>query len=185
MAKFIIRNDDVAFDTDLNEFKWFCNLCDEYNYPIMQCVTPLGRCISPPGGLNVQSDRQILLYGGPVTIFHNEPLMEYLLSRKDLIAVHGLWHTHKPDLVAINVSKRMLESVGLNPTYYVPPFNEGDYPEEIAGLKVSQLTDRLEDYHIMGSPTKPIAYLHSWRYGTHYPKQALEDTLKRLGSYQE
>ena len=41
----IIRNDDVAFDTDINELKQFCEICDKYNFKILQAITVRGICI--------------------------------------------------------------------------------------------------------------------------------------------
>lgn len=182
----IIRNDDVAFDTNVAELKWFCELCDKYGHQILQCITPLG--ILQPIDYRM-SNQQIVALGGKNTIFDNLPLMDFMRSRqrnmKDLYAVHGLWHSHVPSYTDIFLSKAMIQSHGFYPTFFVPPFNEGAYPEKVHGLTVSQLTQRLEDYHPGGSleneiPTDEIVYLHSWRYGTHYPKGRLEQCLERI-----
>ena len=178
----IIRNDDVAFDTDIAEFKWFCDLCDEYGHKIMQCITPLGICI--PIHVNMSND-DIVKLGGHRTIFHNQELHEYLgarLERGDLIAVHGLWHTHVPTITDIWTCKVLLEEGGLPPTYFVPPFNEGSYPSIICGLKLCQKTDSLENCINMGiMPTTDIVYLHSWRFSNkQFTHRQLKDMFERL-----
>ncbi len=174
----IIRNDDVSFDTEMEDIKWFSELCDKYDFKVLQCITPLGfthEIDVKMTNLDIQElgDRN-------VAIFDNKELTDYLKSRNDLIAVHGLYHTHEPTQDEISVAKRLLIKNGLTPTYFVPPFNEGNYPEEICGLKVSAKTQRLEDYHEDGTPTDEIIYLHSWRYGKWYKKEDLELCLKRI-----
>src|SRR5437773_1858953 len=44
MQKFLIRNDDVAFDTRINEIKTFCEICDRHGFKIIQAITPIGEC---------------------------------------------------------------------------------------------------------------------------------------------
>jgi hypothetical protein len=117
----------------------------------------------------------------------NKEVLEYLLGRQDLIGVHGLWHTHKPTIEEIKTAKSILEGLGFNPTYFIPPFNEGDYPEEIEGLKTSVLSmkkgERLEDFLDKGTPKAgiEIMYLHSWRFNDDwYGFYMLDNCLQRL-----
>ena len=42
MKKFIIRNDDVAFDTTLEEIQTFCQICDKYGFQVLQAIIPIG-----------------------------------------------------------------------------------------------------------------------------------------------
>ena len=42
MNKFLIRNDDVAFDTSPEEIKQFCEICDKYGYRILHAITSMG-----------------------------------------------------------------------------------------------------------------------------------------------
>jgi len=170
----IIRNDDVAFDTNLDEFKWFNDLCDEYGHRVMQCITPLGICI--PIHVNMSND-DIVKLGGHNTFFRNHELHEYMVEREnDLIAVHGLWHTH------VWTSKVLLEEAGLPPTYFVPPFNEGSYPDMFCGLTLCQKTDSLENCINLGIlPTTEIVYLHSWRFSNRqFTHQQLKDMFEKL-----
>ena len=160
----IIRNDDVAFDTDVRLLRQFCELCDAYGHQIIQGITPIGsvRQISV-----YWDDAKIKDISGIEQVWENSSLWYYLQTRinKDSFAVHGLWHTHAPHSMEIKLAKRMLSDVF--PIYYfIPPFNEGEYPEFIHGMKVLNTNcDRLETFHDNGTmPTTEIAYLHSWRY---------------------
>jgi hypothetical protein len=170
----IIRNDDVSIDTEMEDIKWFCELCDKYGFKAMQCITPIGKTHE----IDVRMSNEEIPKDG--TIFENKELIEYLKGRQDIIAVHGLYHTHQPTEEEIEMAKKLLEKAGLKPTFFVTPFNEGDYGEEVCGLKVSAKTQRLEDYHQQGIPTDEIVYLHSWRYGKWYKKEDLELCLQRI-----
>jgi hypothetical protein len=175
----IIRNDDVAYDTNLDELKRFCAVCDRYNLKILQAITPFGICI--PIDVKMDNDRIINL--GRVKFADNKPLVDFLLSRNDIIGVHGYYHTHNLCTAEINLGKEELERLGFKPTYFVTPFNEGDYGDEICGLKVSDgRDDRLEKYVDKGKPRTPIAYVHSWRFHTWWTLDKLESMLCRITS---
>lgn len=186
MTKFLIRNDDVAFDTNLSEIKQFCKIADKYGYRILHAITPMGE------SRKIKSKRmtndQIRAVSSRL-FSENREVLEYLKRRKDLIGVHGLWHTHKPSEEEIKTAKSILQGLGFDPTYFIPPFNEGDYPEETAGLKVCKLSEkkeRLELYLERGTPTYPIMYLHSWRFNNHwYTFDMLEKCLQRLENSNE
>ena len=173
----IIRNDDVSVDTEMEDIKWFSELCDKYGFKILQCITPVGETHEIESTMSndeIKENRR--------TIFENRDLIKFLEGRNDLIAVHGLWHTHEPSFDEIETAKKLI--IELCPTYFVPPFNEGDYPEEVCGLKVNKLNlengERLEDFLEGGLPNKPIMYLHSWRFGKMYNKEKLEICLKNI-----
>lgn len=183
MHKFIIRNDDVAADTSLNEIRTFCDICDKYGYKIIQAITLIGECQK---ARHFMSNYEIKRSSFK-KFQENTNVIEYLKGRNDMIAVHGLWHTHEPSIPEIKTAKRILEKLGFNPTYFVPPFNEGDYPETVAGLMTCKLSlengDNLETFLEKGTPTSPIMYLHSWRFqnqkfGCSFEK--LENCLGRL-----
>lgn len=185
MNKFIIRNDDVAYDTDLDLLSRFCTLCDDYGYRILQGIIPFGEYRKA----NVSMSNDEIVMSSDKSFRDNEKLLHYLYyhRRHDLIGVHGLFHTHTPTLSEIVVAKRFLELWGFTPTYFVPPFNEGDYSNEIGGLKLCQLSlrrgERLEDFLRKGTPTADIMYLHSWRFdGSWYTLSQLEECLKRLSN---
>lgn len=183
MAKFLIRNDDVAFDTNPSEIKRFCEIVDKYGYRILQAIIPIGE------SRKIKSSRmtndQIRAVSNRL-FSENQEVLGYLRNRQDLIGVHGLWHTHKPNIEEIKTAKFILQGLGFNPTYFVPPFNEGDYPGEISGLKLCKLSEkkeRLELYLDKGNPTYPIMYLHSWRFNNHwYTFDMLDRCLQRLAN---
>lgn len=187
MAKFIIRNDDVAFDTKLEEIRRFCEICDKYGYQILQAITPLGET------RKIKSRRmtndQIRAVSGRL-FSENGEVLNYLKGRQDLTGVHGLWHTHQPNLEEVRTAKSILQGLGLNPTYFIPPFNEGDYSENFAGLKVCKLSmkkgERLEDFLTDGTPETEMLYLHSWRFNDDwYTFEILEKCLQRLDSLRD
>jgi hypothetical protein len=159
----LIRNDDVAADTDARELKKFCKLCDKYGHDVVHAITPLGVCL--PVHVNMDNGRLRSLGSGEV-VWDNDLLMDFLYHRPDRIAVHGLWHTHEPHENEIQIARKLLERIGFEPMYYVPPFNEGTYPEVVAGLKLMQHIDRIEDYLARGTPKSEVVYCHSWRFGT-------------------
>lgn len=178
---FIIRNDDIGFDTKIEEISTFCGVCDKYGYQIIQAISPIGECRKARA---VMSNEQIRLSSFK-RFEENKEVVEFLKKRRDFIGIHGLWHTHQPSLEEITTAKSILESLGLNPTYFVPPFNEGEYPKEIMGLKTCQLSiekgERLEDFLKAGEPKAPIMYLHSWRFNNkYYTFGQLDQCLKRL-----
>jgi len=182
MKKFLIRNDDVAFDTKLEEIKKFCEMCDKYGYKIIQAIIPIGEARKIKSAR--MTNDQIRTSSNRL-FSENQPVLDYLRGRQDLIGVHGLWHTHQPTKEEVDAAKDKLEAVGLTPTYFVPPFNEGNYPEELAGLKVCNLSIRkgewLEGFLDKGTPQAEIMYLHSWRFDNNwYTFNQLEQCLQRL-----
>ena len=177
----LIRNDDVSVDTTLDNIKWFCELCDKFGLEIVHCITPLGET----HGIHFQmTDDDIVSIGKKKTIFDNWELITYLKSRKDEIAVHGLWHSHSPSINDILIAKNILISIGLLPTYFVPPFNEGYYLGDICGLKLLQEIPNVEHFLDSGKPQSDKAYLHSWRFGSWYPQEKLEKCFARITTAQ-
>lgn len=180
--KFIIRNDDVAYDTSIEEIKKFCEICDKYGFPILHAITSKG-IVQKIKSARMRNETIRSLSDAWFT--ENEEVCDYLRSRNDLIGVHGLFHTHEPTDLEVEYAKSYLKGAGFNPTYFIPPFNEGDYGEEFCGLTVSKLSadkgERLEDFIHEGTPTAPIMYLHSWRFDNKWYKfKHLEKCLKRL-----
>jgi hypothetical protein len=181
MKKFLIRNDDVAFDTRLEEIERFCDICDKYGYPILQAITIIGECRKSRCKMSNEEIRA----ASSRLFSENKEVLDYLKNRKDLIGVHGLWHSHEPTEEEIRSGKFILQGLGFTPTYFVPPFNEGKYPAEVAGLKVCTLSidkgERLEDFLKRGTPAAEVMYLHSWRFDNEwYTFEKLEECFKRL-----
>lgn len=184
MTKFLIRNDDVAFDTKIDEIKQFCNICDKHGFRIIQAITPVG--LSGRRARAIMTNEQIRLLSF-MRFEENREVCEFLKGRNDLIGVHGLWHTHAPTSDEVETAKTILERLGFKPTYFVPPFNEGEYPEQVDGLNTCKLSmekgDRLEDFLNKGEPKSPIMYLHSWRFDkVHYTFDQLDQCLDRLST---
>ena len=182
MTKFLIRNDDVAFDTTFEEINKFCGICDKYGYKILHAIIPIGEARKIKSARF--SNDQIRATSHRL-FSENKAVLEYLKDRQDLIGIHGLWHTHKPSVEEIETAKSILQGLGLNPTYFIPPFNEGNYPDQIAGLRVCNLSmkkgERLEDFLDKGTPKAQILYLHSWRFVSGwYTFDMLEKCLQRL-----
>lgn len=180
MKKFLVRNDDIAFDTDINEIKEFCAICDEYEYKIIQAITPRGECRKA----RVFKSNEEIKKSSDKKFEDNQQVVEFLKSRNDLIGVHGLWHTHCPSSGEIKIGKEILKSLGFSPIYFVPPFNEGDYSDVVQGLetcKLDEKRDRLEGFLRKGEPQSPIMYLHSWRFNrVYYTFDDLRRCFQRL-----
>lgn len=180
--KFIVRNDDVSFDTKLSEIEQFCEICDKHNIKIIQAITPFGDCLKDK---SAKLDNNQIKAISAKKFSDNVEVLEFLKSRNDAIAVHGLWHTHEPTIEEIKEAKEILINLGLTPTYFVPPFNEGEYSDEVEELKVLKLSStrgqRLEDFLNYGTPTSETVYLHSWRFDNcWYTFESLDKCLDRL-----
>lgn len=183
MSKFIIRNDDVAFDTSLEEIKRFCEICDKYGYQILHAIMPIGEARK----IKSKMTNDQIKASSSKLFSQNKAVLEYLKSRHDLIGVHGLWHTHSPTIEEIKEAKSILEDLGLTPTYFVSPFNEGDYEDKVEDLITSKLAEsdgeRLEMFLNEGTPNAPMMYLHSWRFNDDwFTFDMLDKCLQRLES---
>ena len=184
MQEFFIRNDDISFDSDVEHVKTFCEICDKHGFKIIHAITPIGATHNIDSSWN---NDLIVARGGCHTLGDNKELLEYLQKRSDLFGTHGLFHSHKPSKMHQQLSKVILESWGLKPTYAVLPFNEEspEYTDEVWGLKVLGKSERLEDYlekmpKANELPTEDIVYLHEWRFGTWYHWENLDRTLERI-----
>lgn len=159
----LVRNDDVAASTSLAEISRFCSLCDEYGFPVMHCVTLHGWM--PTVDCNM-TDAEIVERAVAFHFADNRAVIRYLRKRDDVIAVHGLYHTHQHLEQSVMQAVAELNRLEFDPTWFVPPFNEGHWPATFCGLRVSATCPRLEDYLTEGVPPKDceIAYCHSWRF---------------------
>lgn len=183
----IVRNDDVAADTSLSHLEKFCAVCDRAGVRIMHAVTVAGRCI--PVQRDMENTEILSLVRG--RNFSDRPdLIDFLRSRRDLIAVHGLYHTHRPSLPEIKTADAILASLGLLPAYFVPPFNEGEYGSNAAHLLVSAGEAFKIESAIVRKQRVPadvqVGYLHSWRFDPdcelkyRHPKMKRQFTLEDL-----
>lgn len=180
MTKFLIRNDDVAVDTTIEEIKQFCEIADRYGFPVMHAIIPIGEAKKIKSAK--MTNDQIKAASNRL-VSENKEVIDYLLERDDEIGVHGLWHTHQPTLQDIKNGKLILDRSGFYPYYFVPPFNEGDYPARVDGLITCTLTssENLENFLDKGTPSAEIMYLHSWRFDdSWYTFDQLEKCLQRL-----
>ncbi len=175
----IVRNDDVAADTSLAHLEKFCAVCDRAGIRIMQAITVAGRCIPVDRDM---TNAEILSIVRGVNFSDRADLIAFLRSRNDLIAVHGLYHTHEPTLPEIKLATNILSGLGLPPAYFVPPFNEGDYESNCNGLLVSAgEAVKIESAIARGKPLEDaeIGYLHSWRFDPDCSHPFINKKLKR------
>ena len=182
----IIRNDDVSFDSNVEHVKTFCEICDKHGFKIIHAITPIGITHSIDSSWN---NDLIVARGGCHTLADNKELLEYLLSRDDMFGTHGLFHSHRPSMMDQQISKAILEVLGIKPEYAVLPFNEEspEYKDEVCGMMVLGKSQRLEDYlekmpKENDIPTDDIVYLHEWRFGpgSWYHWENLDRTLERI-----
>lgn len=158
--KLILRNDDVCAATTARHLQRFTELTDKYGYQVIHAITPRGVCWASDSWLGSKWNSEIYALGVGVTIEQNPELIEFLLSRRDVIAMHGLWHTHRPRPEEWAQSYQILTGLGLEPTYLVPPFNEGSFKSH--NFVVSDSNAWNFEQEAMNSG--PIANIHSWRF---------------------
>lgn len=161
-----IRNDDVGYDSSVRELKEFCQICDGFDLEIIQGITLKGNLNMVCSSMNNEQIKR--LADSNKWFYENKELLEFLKGRKDKIAVHGLWHTHCPTSDEIQESINVLKAVGLNPTHYVPPFNDGHYNAMVCGLELVQHCPTIEPFistRTIPDESERIVYLHSRRFG--------------------
>lgn len=165
MTKFLLRNDDCAFDTSLQEIRTFCDLCDRYGFRVLHAITPIGAVRHIDAAWD--NDR-IRRESGNRLFLDNTPVLEYLQARRDLdlFAVHGLWHTHAVSRYELDAAEVLLDVAGVDITWQVPPFNDpasrGSEALHWSGPECPRLEAYLERPAAL--PETDIAYLHSWRF---------------------
>lgn len=176
----IIRNDDVAADTSLSHLERFCRICDRAGVRIMQAITVAGRCLPVDREMD---NSEIVEVSRGVHFSDRADLIQFLRSRHDIIAVHGLYHTHEPSLSEIQTASSILTSVALTATHFVPPFNEGNYGDPFHGFSVSAGDAfKLESAIAKKAPIPndvKVGYLHSWRFDPDCPREYINRRMKR------
>ncbi len=176
----IIRNDDVAADTSLSHLEKFCAVCDRAGVRIMQAITVAGRCLPVERAM---TNAEIYPVCRGVNFTDRPDLIAFLRSRSDIIAVHGLYHTHEPSLFEIKLAASILSGAGLPPAYFVPPFNEGQYGSNAADLLVSAgEAFKVEGAIVRQRPIPPdieVGYLHSWRFDPECHNEYRHPKMKR------
>ena len=158
----LLRNDDVCAATTVAHLSRFCELTDKYGFQVIHAITPRGVCWTSDGWLNRHSNEEIIALGASQHLENNPKLVAFLQSRidRDIIGIHGLWHTHSPSAEEIGKAYDILADVGLFPSYFIPPFNEGRYKSKtftISGFEA-------QNFELSDTIVTPIAQLHSWRY---------------------
>lgn len=177
----IIRNDDYPHGTSLDEMKQFCELCDRYDVKLLHAVTIFGECYDIDSSWD---NKRIVDYANKKIEWDK---FDYMLTRNDMYAVHGTFHTHKPTELEMKACKMILESIGLPVTHLIYPFNEKTVEDDtFCGLKVIGKIDRIEDYLPKMPkhgqyPTDEMVYLHSWRFFRGWYKlDDLENLFKEI-----
>lgn len=158
----ILRNDDVNALTTVKHLQRFTELTDKNGYQVIHAITPRGVCWTSDGWLGQRKNSEIHALGAGITIEQNPELLEFLRSRtdRDLIGIHGLWHTHAPRVEEWLQARQILLDNGLYPQYLVPPYNEGSFKSHdfiVSG-------DDAQSFENESWITSPIAQMHSWRF---------------------
>ena len=190
MLQPILRNDDVCAATTVEHLERFVTLTDKYGYHVVHGITPRGVCWASDNWLGSKTNYQICALGAGILLEFKPELIEFLKSRigKDEIGIHGLWHTHRPSADEIVRARKILSSLGLEPTYFIPPFNEGNYK---AGDIIVSAKDAY-NFELEDEREGVIGAMHSWRYdpamwakayGTWWTWDDLERRLREQREY--
>lgn len=189
-----IRNDDVAYSTELENLKRFCGICDQYPVKIIHGITPMGdlRPLYKDSVAKLKNWELEGLLGTKPFFAKNKGVIDYLKGRDDVIAVHGFNHLHPPH-TGIAIAQEILENTFQRTVnYFIPPFNEmDDLARSLCkGLRLIVLDGRgphLEEI-ILGRETIPAdpdgQYFrcHSWRFGERFTWDQLDDVLESITS---
>jgi len=181
----ILRNDDVAADTPIEELTKFCEICDKHGVYVVHSIILIGNWGSAqrPGHASwgEMSDAEIKRISGDALFSDNRPVVEFLKARPDGIAVHGLRHTRDQSEKDIRTAKGMLEKLGLRPQFFVAPWNETRWKKSVAGLEFLIGNPHLNEYKEQNPPANGILFTHSWCFQDGNPTwQDLDAWLGRL-----
>ena len=188
------RNDDVSFDTNLENFKKFCNIFRKYNLTQIHGITLNGNTntlyelngepveYENRPNISTQSYEQIKILSVGKEFIKRSDIIEYLNTSNDEIALHGLYHTdysrmsEKEQLEDISEGLKQLKQLFPNKTidYFIPPFNRTNEITqkictnvglEIIGREGEHLEEELSSDFLIDSKT-------SYRYHHHrfYPE---------------
>lgn len=137
------RNDDVSFETNLDNFKKFCELFHKYNLNQIHGITLKGRTHSlflhnekpveyeNKVSLAYWSNEQIMKYSEKELFEERNDIIKFINSIPDEIALHGLYHTDYSVMEAaqqrrhINIGLKKLETLFPEKLvrYFIAPFN--------------------------------------------------------------
>lgn len=187
------RNDDVSWDTSLNDFTSFCEVFHKYGFTQVHGITLYGKTntlyeyadtpVEYEGHdtlarLDNNSIRQL---SSQFSFEERVDLIEYLNSITDEIALHGLYHTdysrmtfdeQKHEImVGLEILQRLFPKKKI--TYFIPPFNKFNESTDKAcrELKLTVLTT--EGVHLESELGRLVLKRDTWyRYHHHrfYPE---------------
>jgi len=190
----VFRNDDVSYDTNMSDFRRFCEIFHKYGYSQLHAVTLYGllNCryvtngIPVPykgyQGMSTLNYETIKKLSEKYFIGDNKDLIKYLNSIPDKIALHGLYHTdyskmsydeqYRDIKLGLEILKKLFPQKRVRD--FVAPYNRTNADTfkvcKKFGLRVSaQEGDHLED--MISSHRKQIKRGMVYRYHHHrfYP----------------
>lgn len=188
-----IRNDDVAWSTELSNLMRFCDICDQYPVKIVHGVTVCGDLRPLYSDTMSRLTTEDLDSIMPKSlVFDNKEVCGCLAGRSDLLALHGYYHYHPPH-ERIELGRTLLEGFFEKPVnYFIPPFNEMDKTTqfECDGLELTVLDgngSHLEEIisgreSIPAEPDGEFFRCHSWRFGERFSWRKLDAALKSITS---
>jgi hypothetical protein len=182
----MFRNDDVSFDTNIENFSKFCKMFSDYGFVQTHALTLYGRTGSAfEGGASyagfvptkeVGNDKIVSLAKSEA-ISSNQPLVEFLRSRwQDELALHGLYHydyakVSNPQVdidISLGIMRNLFPDRKVN--RFVAPFNSvgGAFIESCrdAGLIPTGATGiHLEEALVEG--LRSLNFFETYRYHHH------------------
>jgi hypothetical protein len=140
----LLRNDDVSWDSDLQEFRRFCGVFHKYGQTQIHGVTLRGRtsAVYLHNGTEVEYagfdtvanlDNTTIRRLSEGKIIEDRPdLIDWLNASPDELALHGLYHTHYSTMSAEEQDKDIADGLALmrklfpakRIRFFIAPFNQ-------------------------------------------------------------
>lgn len=159
----IFRNDDVAYDSDVINFKELCELFHKYGFVQLHAITLYGLTKSVAGNYYIGD---------------NQELIDYINSIPDPVALHGLYHsdyslmTYEEQENDIGEGLRLMHQLfpGKTIDTFVAPFNHTNkFTYQVCknyGLQVSKI-EGISLEHIVSTKPEPLRAGKIYRYHHH------------------
>ncbi len=203
------RNDDVAFDSDLNNLKKLCKIFHDLGYIQTHGITLYGtlntkafsdgtyRQFKKIKHLNEANYDTIKNASKPFFIGNNKELIQYLNECPDKIALHGLYHTDYSRMTYEQQKKDILEGLKLLKKLFpnkeikdfIAPFNrKNNYTRQICkdlGLRLSiGEGEHLEELINANEGTLRKGMVYRYHHQRFYPESKIQynislDKLKK------
>lgn len=173
------RNDDVNYGSNVDYLKQFCAIFDSYNYKLIQSITVRGNIFKIFSGKVIPN--QVIINNSVEIFSQNEKLVQFLASRNDDLALHGLYHIDYSQVderqtrsdMELGIKELKLNFPGRDIKYFVCPFNKyADHTSRIAqefGMEMLAWGGKVLEPYLktarLGNEwlTSDIQF-HSWRF---------------------